>query len=44
MCSISLQVSDPTGMGLPHVDGVAPQLVDGLEIVAEHIGVLVIFR
>jgi hypothetical protein len=40
---IGLQLLDPTRMRLAHIDGVPSQGIDDVEILAEHIRVLVIF-
>lgn len=39
---IGLELLDAALMGLPNVYRIAPQIFDDLEVMAEHIGVLVI--
>jgi len=43
LSSIGLELLDSAGMRFPHVDGIAPGAVNDLEVMLEHIRVLIIF-
>lgn len=39
---VGLQLLDAAGVGLAHVDGIPPEGIDDLEVVAKHVRVLVV--